>query len=217
MPGDKPAELRLVDFASTYSAPAPAGSMDPTAPADPNAGPGKLKNRLVVRLSRDGAPADRFVENELVGWLKANKDRSGIYTIENVKWSLGGTQRVAEDGSVADVPRNNPGASPPTPVTPTPGRGPGQLPGPGGGEPPRPGRPTMLPGGPGGGGFGGPGLTPAPAGDPAPMLNPTDDEVNKLAPLPKLGGFAPGSMVSTMIVEWDAAFKPAQPKQEGQQ
>jgi hypothetical protein len=49
------------------------------------------------------------------------------------------------------------------------------------------------------------------------MLNPTDDEVNKLAPLPKLGGFAPGSMVSTMIVEWDAAFKPAQPKQEGQQ
>jgi type IV pilus assembly protein PilM len=238
--GPQPATIEFGDFASTYVPAGPEGG----GVADPNnppvaGGKGTLRNALLVRVSRRSSEAESFVENELQNWLKANSKRSGIYEITKANWKLVGRDlTVGDDG--------NPGNWPPLPVVGGGPGGPGRPGGGGGGGGGFPGR-LPGPGGPGGpGGMGGPIIGPGgfgglpvgpgggrvpggaggderggrpPIGPSGPGARPvgTDEDANRLAPLPRISGYEPGTTVSTFLIEWEAAFVTDQPKQEGQQ
>jgi type IV pilus assembly protein PilM len=173
----------------------------PSAGGDPR---GTVRVELRIAINRDVSAGDVFVQRELQGWLLANAKKHSEYEIKKVSWvfsssgAAGGANNPANPNALP-----NPGGfgnnRPPAGFNPPPGgggrRGPAQL-NPGGNQPPAPPAPRERPpllgaGGPGGG------------------QQPGADDVEKLAPLPPLGGMPPEATVTEYVVTWDAVLKEA--------
>ncbi|HZW05755.1 MAG TPA: pilus assembly protein PilM, partial [Phycisphaerales bacterium] len=196
--GDPVLELRELD--ASYAPPG-AGAIDPATnlplPTDPSAR-GTIKVTMRVAVNRPVGVSDAFMERQLQGWLVKNAKRHNEYEIKTPRWAFQSTSTV--DGSGAANPGTPPGAGGgnrlPGFNTPPPsgGRRPGATPGglqPGGmlpapGPRERPPAPSGL-GGPGG-------------------QNPGSEDVEKVAPLPPIGGMAPGSSVTEYLITWDAVL-----------
>ena len=214
IPGEKPGVIEFVDYSSSYGS-TEAGGLDPASgqPAG-GAGPGVIRSQMTVRVSRDPRQADKFIEAELLGWLKNNADRSGVYYVQTgpgkLQWRYLGKTEVANDGTLGQPV----GGTPPSGAGGGPGGGPLRPPGmfpPGGGPRSPGGKPGGGIGGPRnpGGGLGGgmgdaPGFLPPPGGG----GNQNDGDADKLAPLPRISPFEPGSTVSTYQVSWEVSFTP---------
>lgn len=214
------AVLDFKSFDTVYVPPAgaagPAG--DPSLPgAAPTGGGGPrgtVSATLRIAINRGvSAITDTFVQRELQGWLLANAKKHPEYEITNAAW------KFVSSGVDGGVNPSSPNALPG-------GLGGNRLPGGFGSPPPGgggggggPGRrgPTMLPGS-GGGGGSPPPFAPQPRDRPPPLGGggnpaPGSDDIEKLAPLPPLGGLAPGSTVTEYVITWDAVLKAA--KEEG--
>ncbi|HYD01832.1 MAG TPA: hypothetical protein VEB22_11450, partial [Phycisphaerales bacterium] len=203
--GADPSGAPTLDFReldATYAPPG-AGAIDPVTnqpvAADPSAR-GTIKVTMRVAVNRPVGVSDAFMERQLQGWLLKNAKRHNEYEIKNPRWAFQSTSTV--DGSGASTPGNPPSSG-----------GGNRLPGfntpPPAGNPGR--RPAVAPGGPQPGG-----LLPAPGPRERPPLppglsgpggqTPGSDDVEKVAPLPPIGGMAPGSSVTEYLITWDAVL-----------
>lgn len=215
MPGQTPAVVEFADFTTTYGAAEGMGSFDPMGTPVAATGPQPIRASMTVRVSRDSREADAFIEQQVLGWLKANHKRSGIYDIsvdpKKLTYRFVG-KSVVDDAGKVGAPTGGQPAAPSAPMGGPTGGPRGPMTPPGGVDPERrPGGPRMPggmnPGGFGPGGSGGGGNVPAaqPIGD-----------AEKVAPLPKLTPFVPGSVVSTYVVNWEMSFVGPQAAPEGQ-
>lgn len=211
MPGQTPAVVEFADFTTTYGAAEGSASFDPMGAPVAATGPQPIRATMTVRISRDSREADAFIEQQVLGWLKANHKRSGIYEIsvdpKKLTYRFVGKSVVDDAGKVGTPTGGQPQApsapvgGPRGPMTPPSGTDPERRPG----GPRMPG--GLNPGGfgPGAGGGGGAMPTAQPIGD-----------AEKVAPLPKLTPFVPGSVVSTYVVNWEMSFVGPQAAPEGQ-
>lgn len=222
--GMPPAGLELGELSMNYSG--PAASTDVNAPPpDPNSPvKGTVQMSMRVTINRSTREADRFVQENVKGWLEANNHRFPGYMIKDPSWAF-------EKSTTVPMP----GADPISPGNPGGGGGGGAGGGGGGGligdgpRTPAPGaggggrRPVgdgggggLVPGGPrpgSGGGGGRPGSGGGGGGGGAGG----DEGIETLAPIPTHQGLAtPGSTLSTYLITWNAVIgaKPAAPAAE---
>lgn len=207
LPADKGGEavLDFKSFDTEYAPPGGGGAIDPAtgqpAPAPTDATRGVIKATLRIAVNRDVTAAEPYVQRQLQEWLKANAKKHPEYEIKNAKWAflaMGGDgaapanpSGLPSGGGLGGVrPPGGFGGSPPPGINPR--RGPSQMGG-GGNPPPNAPMPRERP----------PSLN-GPGGPSGPL--PGAEDVEKLAPLPALGGMAAGATFTEYLITWDAVL-----------
>ncbi|MCW5765613.1 MAG: type IV pilus assembly protein PilM [Phycisphaeraceae bacterium] len=193
----------------------PGGPLDPLGRGgDPGAAGVAAKPMvhatLTIRIATTASDSetDALVDKAFLQWLAANAKRdTAPYTFQNVQWKAIQRETIAAPVAAADpnqpggTPSAPPSAQPPSNPLGNPGRRQPQVLGGGPGTGERPPMPTPTPGG----------------GGPGGSAPPTQEEVNKIAPIPPVPPVgAPGTRISTYQIQWDAPLTYTEKKEPQQ-